>query len=116
MIGDINDILHMEGSSELNAAIVEMLKREIVEKPLSEMLDVDRFPLSMEQYETLMSSIDDDNISWDNVKLMFRIGLYVNYEEREEVARYITDNYCDWIRGHGGLERLIPRSYWRTRF
>lgn len=117
MKSDIQEILTFRGTRPETRAIVALLKRDIVERPLGEMLDADRFPLTMRQFETITSGFAE-SMDWEKVLLLLKIGLFVSPaadeggDDRERVAEHIVDNYCEWIGTHGGLWRLLPKKFW----
>jgi hypothetical protein len=108
---DIDDILHMRGSSPMIVEITEKVKRDIADNSLRDSLNVDVFPLSLEQYKVITSKFIED-MSWDKVMLLFKIGMFVDLNEREEVARHLADTYCGWIVRNGGLGRCLSRRCW----
>lgn len=111
MINDIDDIMHLRGSNELTEEIVAQVKRSIAERSLEESLNVDTFPLSLEQYKVITSNFIND-MDWEKMMLLFKIGMFVDVNERDELVRHLTDTYCPWIIGHGGLSRCLSKSCW----
>lgn len=111
---DVYDILHLSSSKAEIREIIETLKRDLADNSLRESLNVDGFPLTFGQYEAITSNFVNE-MDWRRVMLLFKIGLFVRVEEREDVVRDISEKYCDWIRRHGGLGRLVSRSFWARR-
>ena len=101
----------MRGSNELTAEIVAQVKRSIAERSLKESLNVDAFPLSLEQYKVITSNFIND-MDWEKVMMLFKIGMFVDVNERDELVRHLADTYCSWIIGHGGLDRCLSKSCW----
>lgn len=108
---DVSDILYMDSSKPEIRYIIERLQRSIADNSLRNSLTIDDRPLTYEQYSILTANFIND-MNWDRVLLLFKIGLFVTPDERDEVARDISDTYCDWITNHGGLCRLVSRNFW----
>ena len=109
---DIADILYMRRSTPLARVVIAKLLDDIESGSLRRYLDVDAFPLSMRQYETLTSRFAEDGMDWDKVKLLLEMGMFVELGEREDAARHIVHTYGDWIVNNGGLGRCVPKSCW----
>lgn len=114
MYDNVRSILFLEYDNNAMREIIDYLKSDIADRSLRDSLCVDGFPLSFQKYEILTSGFKLD-MDWNKALLLFKMGLFVNLDERKLVARHIVENYCDWIRQRGGLGRLVPKSYRSAR-
>lgn len=72
---------------------------------------MDGLPLTFQKFQSLTMNFENE-MSWDRVKLLLKLGMFVDVTERDLVVDEIVDKYCGWISSHGGLVRIIPKSFW----
>ena len=114
MSDNVRSILSLNYDNYQTREIIDYLKSDIADRSLRDSLCVDGFPLSFQKYEILTSGFKLD-MDWNKALLLFKMGLFVDLDEREQVVDHIVDNYCEWIRQRGGLGRLVPKSYRSAR-
>lgn len=114
MYDNVRSILFLKNENYPTREIIDYLKSDIADRSLRDSLCVDGFPLSFQKYEILTSGFKLD-MDWNKALLLFKMGLFVDLNERKQVVDHIVENYCEWIRQRGGLGRLVPKSYRSAR-